>query len=105
MCSPLPDIEFNRKVLVKVLTRVRSLLKDREIVYLDMGSGECITTWFVVEILKPKRVITVDIEERFLRSCREKGFEVLQADLNIESLPLENDNVDFVTAFEVIEHI
>jgi ubiquinone/menaquinone biosynthesis C-methylase UbiE len=105
MSSPLPDIEFNREVLVKVLTRVRSLLKDREIVYLDMGSGECITTWFVVEILKPKRVITIDIEERFLRRCSEKSFEVLRADLNIESLPLENDSVDFVTAFEVIEHI
>jgi ubiquinone/menaquinone biosynthesis C-methylase UbiE len=45
------------------------------------------------------------MRERFLRRCREKGFEVVQADLNIESLPLENDSVDFVTAFEVIKHI
>jgi spermidine synthase len=87
MSSPLPDIEFNREVLVKVLTRVRSLLKDREIVYLDMGSGECITTWFVVEILKPKRVITIDIEERFLRRCSEKALKFCKQTLTSNLFP------------------
>jgi spermidine synthase len=50
-----------------------------------MGSGECTTTEFIVNALKPKRVICVDIDERLLSKCREKGFEVLQVDLNIES--------------------
>jgi ubiquinone/menaquinone biosynthesis C-methylase UbiE len=105
MSSPLINIKFNRRTMVKVLTKVRTILKNKEIVYLDMGSGECSTTEFVVNVLKPKRVICVDIDERLLNRCHEKGFEVLQADLNTESLPLENDNVDFVTPFEVIEHL
>ena len=79
------SIKFNRRIMVKVLTKVGTILRDREIVYLDMGSGECTTTEFIVNALKPKRVICVDIDERLLSKCREKGFEVLQVDLNIES--------------------
>jgi hypothetical protein len=59
MNSPLLDIEYNRGVLVEVLMRASIFLHDEKIVYLDMGSGGCNTTSFVVDILRPERVIGV----------------------------------------------
>ena len=35
--------------MVKVLTEVGTILKDKEIVYLDMGSGEC-TRGYILNI-------------------------------------------------------
>jgi SAM-dependent methyltransferase len=105
MSSPLLDIEYNRRILTEVLMRTRALLKDEEVVYLDVGSGTCATTQFVVNVLRPKRVICADIDERLLERCRERGFEIVKADLNTERLPLESGTVDLVTAFEVVEHL
>jgi hypothetical protein len=53
MSSPSLDIEYNKRILREVLTRVRVSLKDEEIVYLDLGSGEGNATQFVVNTLKP----------------------------------------------------
>jgi ubiquinone/menaquinone biosynthesis C-methylase UbiE len=105
MSSPLLGIEYDRRILTEVLMRARVLLKDEKVVYLDVGSGTCTTTQFVVNTLRPKCVICVDIDERFLERCHEKGFEVVRVDLNAETLPLESGTVDLVTAFEVIEHL
>jgi SAM-dependent methyltransferase len=105
MSSPLLDIEYNRRILTEVLMRTRALLKDEEVVYLDVGSGTCTTTQFVVNALRPGRVICADIDERLLERCRERGFEIVKADLNTETLPLESGTVDLVTAFEVVEHL
>jgi SAM-dependent methyltransferase len=105
MSSPLLDIEYNRRILTEVLMRARALLKDEKVVYLDVGSGTCATTQFVVNVLRPKRVICADIDERLLERCREKGFEIVKADLNTETPPLESGTVDLVTAFEVVEHL
>jgi ubiquinone/menaquinone biosynthesis C-methylase UbiE len=101
----LLDIEYDRKVLTEVLMRARALLKTRKVVYLDVGSGMCTTTQFVVNALRPERVICADIDESFLERCREKGFEIVKVDLNAETLPLESGTVDLVTAFEVVEHL
>ena len=105
MSSPLLDIEYNRKVLTEVLMRARALLKDEKVIYLDVGSGMCITTQFVVNALRPGRVICADIDERLLERCREKGFEIVKLDLNAEKLPLESGTVDLFRAFEVVEHL
>jgi spermidine synthase len=70
MSSPVLDIEYNRRVLTEVLMRARALLKDEKVVYLDVGSGMCTTTQFVVNALRPERVICADIDERFLKSAR-----------------------------------
>jgi len=105
MSSPLLDIEYNRRILTEVLMRTRALLKDEEVVYLDVGSGTCTTTQFVVNALRPGRVICADIDERLLERCRERGFEIVKADLNTETLPLESGTVDLVTALEVVEHL
>jgi len=105
MSSPLLDIEYNRRILTGVLMRARALLKDEKIVYLDVGSGTGTTTQFVVNALRPGRVICADIDERLLERCRERGFEIVKADLNTETLPLESATVDLVTAFEVVGHL
>jgi len=101
----LLDIECNRRILTEVLMRASALLKDEKVVYLDVGSGICTTTQFVVNALRPERVICADIDESFLERCREKGFEIMRVDLNAETLPLESGTVDLVTAFEVVEHL
>jgi len=105
MSSPLLDIECNRRILTEVLMRASALLKDEKVVYLDAGSGICTTTQFVVNALRPERVICADIDESFLERYREKGFEITRVDLNAEMLPLESGTVDLVTAFEVVEHL
>lgn len=105
MSSPLLDIGYNRNILSRMLAKARSLLKDEKVVYLDVGSGDCTTTQFVADVLRPKRTISVDINEEMLKRCRERGFEAVRADLNTEALPLEEQSVDLVTAFEVVEHL
>ena len=74
MSSPLLDIEYDRRILTEVLMRARALLKDEKVVYLDVGSGTYTTTQFVVNALRPERVICADIDERLLERYREKGF-------------------------------
>jgi len=102
--SPLLDFDYNVKTLRQVITEVKKSLGEANL-HVDLGSGDGTLTEFVVNILKPRRTICIDISEDALSHCRRRGFETLKVNLNIEKIPLPEGSADVITAFEIIEHL
>ena len=100
--SPIAYLDYNIKVITKVLRKYCSKQIDS---YLDLGAGIGLLTSYIASIVKPKEIIIVDIDRNALEVAQRKGFKTIMLDLNVDKLPLNNNSVDLVTAFELIEHL
>ena len=70
---------------------------------LEVGAG---FGTFCEEARRPpsfRRVIAVEPSPELAASCRQRGLEVIN--LPVEQVELENERIDVIAAFEVIEHL
>lgn len=67
---------------------------DQTIVELLSGPGANLDVMQSFGVLKGKRVVCIDLDRESLESCRQKGYEVINCDVNKMSLP--NESVDVV---------
>lgn len=100
--SPIAYLEYNLKIIRRTIEKY---CRERIDIYLDLGAGNCQLTSYIASLVNPKEVIVIDIDEETLRIALRKGFKAFRINLNIDELPLENNSVDLVTAFEVLEHL
>jgi len=73
--------------------------------YLDIGCGNGEITKRIAEIVDAEQVYVIDLDEKALEKAKDKRIKVQKADVSRDKIPLNNENVDLVTAFKVIEHL
>ncbi len=78
---------------------VRPYAKDKEV--LEAGCGTGLIMMRLVD--DAKRLVGVDLSEGMLERAKQKGLDVLQADLS--ELPFEDDSFDTVYSFKVLAHV
>jgi ubiquinone/menaquinone biosynthesis C-methylase UbiE len=83
------------------LNRVASLIASDSVRFLDVGCG----TGPILEAarLRGWSASGVDVSERIVQHCRDKGFDSHVVDGH--ELPFEDQTFDAVTAWSVIEHV
>ena len=94
--------------LVPRIVEALKLLRELNIranIYLDLGCNDGQVTRIVAKIVKAKEVYGIDIDCDALKKAEKKGIKVFALDLSKDKIPLEDESVDLVTAFEVIEHL
>jgi len=97
---------IRRKETLKALTSLmRQTLHLRAEKYLDLGCGDGTSTVVVTEALNVKKIYGVDIDYKELNKAKLKGIHVYKADLNLDTLPFNDEEFDVVSAFDVIEHL
>lgn len=92
-----------RLILTSFVERIIQNLKckTQNLKILDVGCG----TGANLEMLAKFGDTTgVDVSEEALSLCKERGFENVRS-ASAESLPFDDENFDFVTALDVVEHL
>jgi len=72
---------------------------------LDLGCGSGDLTILVAKLLNVNEVYGVDIDEDKAKMAKDKGVIAERCNLNNDKLPFPNNFFDYVTAFDVLEHI
>ncbi len=72
---------------------------------LDIGCGPGIYSVYLQSILGAKEVFGVDIAEPRVAAARQRGVKAVQADMNKDPLPFEDDSFDAIFCGELIEHL
>jgi len=72
---------------------------------LDLGCGDGSLTIEVAKAVKAKKIYCVDIDARALSVAEARGAKTFLLDLSKDKIPLQDNSVDLVTSFEVIEHL
>ena len=103
-----PASENNRreKIFAPRAKRVDEICKRHNLktnTLVDVGAGFGTFCEEVKKIGNFKRVIAVEPTPNLAETCRKKGLEVINKP--IEKVSFENETVDVVTSFEVIEHL
>ena len=98
MCSALPPrvteaIKILREFNIKATT------------YLDLGCSNGRITEIIAKVVNAKEVYGIDIDSNALEEARSRGIKTFNLDLSKDRFPLNDDSVDLITAFEVIEHL
>ena len=86
---------------VKILTEMR--IKAHT--YLDLGCGDGRITERAARIVGAKEVYGVDIDNSALESAKLRRIKTLLLDLSKDQIPLNDNSIDLITAFEIIEHL
>lgn len=103
---PASENSRRKKIFAPRAERVVDICKRHNIrtnILVDVGAG---FGTFCEEIKKNgifNRVIAVEPTPNLAETCRKKGLEVIQKP--IEEVSFENDTVNVITNFEVIEHL
>ena len=74
-------------------------------VYLDLGCGDGEITEAVAKAVGAREVYGVDVDGEALRRAEVRGIKTFVLDLSRDMLPFNDNSIDLVTAFEVIEHL
>ena len=74
-------------------------------VYLDLGCGDGQIAERVAWMVGAKEVYGADIDSEVLENAKLRGIKTFNLDLSKDKIPLNDNSVDLVTAFEVIEHL
>lgn len=74
-------------------------------VYVDLGCNDGSITVEIARAVNAKTAYCIDIDSEALVKARGKGLITYEVDLSTGKIPLSNESVDLVTAFEVIEHL
>jgi len=74
-------------------------------VYLDLGCGDGQIAERVAWMVGVKEVYGADIDSEVLENAKLRGIKTFNLDLSKDKIPLNDNSVDLVTAFEVIEHL
>jgi ubiquinone/menaquinone biosynthesis C-methylase UbiE len=85
--------------------RILRELKIKAHTYLDLGCGDGQITERVARIVDAKEVYGIDIDNGVLESAKLRGIETFALDLSKDKIPLNDNGIDLVTAFELIEHL
>jgi len=85
------------KMIAKHVHKVRS--------YLDLGCSDGSLTILVARAVNADRVFGIDVDSRALQEAFRKGVRPVLCDLNTDSFPFCDEEFDFITAFDVIEHL
>ena len=82
---------------------LNSIIKEPGAVILDIGcgSGRCLSSFTA----RGFEVIGIDISERAVTLCKEKGYRVFQADLEKETVLDIQSAPDYITALDFMEHV
>lgn len=72
---------------------------------LDIGCGPGIYSIYLQTILGAKEVFGVDIAETRVAAACQRGVQAVQADMNKDPLPFEDDSFDAIFCGEIIEHL
>lgn len=80
-------------------------LKIKAHTYLDLGCGDGQITEIVVRIVRAKEVYGIDIDNGALKSAKLRKVKTFNLDLSKDKIPQNDNSVDLVTAFELIEHL
>jgi SAM-dependent methyltransferase len=62
-------------------------------------------TILVARAVNADRVFGIDVDSRALQEAFRKGVRPVLCDLNTDSFPFCDEEFDFITAFDVIEHL
>ena len=73
--------------------------------YVDLGCGDGSIAVEIAKTINARMTYCIDIDDKALEKAKERGLIIHKADLSIDKIPLNNESVDLVTAFEVIEHL
>jgi len=89
-----------RYVFDHILNRFYGTQPESMIVDIGCGTGGNIPT-----LQKHGRVIGLDISEKALDYCKQKGFSNVKLMPNVPETGLDANSVDLITMFDVLEHI
>ena len=81
-----------------------TLFEKEPSVFLDCGCGNGEITLNIMNIIKPERVLGIDLDDEKLKIAGERGIITYKANLE-KVFPIPNDFVDVVFSNEVIEHL
>jgi ubiquinone/menaquinone biosynthesis C-methylase UbiE len=91
--------------LGKAILRYLSENNVRASRYLDIGCGDGSFTIQVANLVGAGEVFGVDISSKALEEAERKGVKTCMLDINNDALPFDDEELDLVTSFEVIEHL
>ncbi|HEY3209476.1 MAG TPA: class I SAM-dependent methyltransferase [Actinomycetota bacterium] len=92
--------------LERVLEEVRRRRPERDSRrLLDLGCGIGGLTLYIAQQLGAKDAIGVDVDESRLRRAADRGVRTINADLNTDTLPVEDASIDLVVSFGAFEHL
>jgi 2-polyprenyl-3-methyl-5-hydroxy-6-metoxy-1,4-benzoquinol methylase len=107
----LPDF-YREKVeggghinLRKAILRYLSENSVRAQHYLDIGCADGSFTIQVANIVEAEEVFGVDLSSKALGEAERRGIKTCVLDINKDALPFDNEEMDLITSFEVIEHL
>lgn len=84
------------------LIRLRGLKAKR---YLDIGCADGRVAKKIGSILGAKEIFGVDISKELVKKAKKEGIRAKVVAVGDEPLPFENSFFDFITMFELIEHL
>lgn len=89
---------------IKKVFRILSQLKAQKH-FLDIGCGDGSLSLFFKEALGDTEVYGIDTSSSAVESAKQKGINAVTLDLNVSTLPFENNFFEVVFAGEIIEHL
>lgn len=92
----------NLDILRKIINKLGIINIER---YADLGCGLGTLTIRVANMIKPREVYGIDIDETSLKEASKLGIKTVKCDLNEDRIPLPDNFIDLVTMFETIEHL
>lgn len=75
-----------------------------DLVFLDLGCGDCKFTQRITAAMNPRVTIVADTIKARLWHAEDLGYKIISVDLN-KKIPLESESVDVIHAGDVIEHL
>jgi SAM-dependent methyltransferase len=91
--------------LRKAILRYLSENRVRAQRYLDIGCADGSFTIQVANIVEAEEVFGVDLSSKALREAEKRGIKTCILDINKDALPFNDEKMDLITSFEVIEHL
>lgn len=91
------------KPRVQRLARILRRLDLKPKTLLEVGAGFGTFCKEIEELNIFERILAVEPTAKLAQSCRERGLEVFQQ--NVEELTIDHNEIDVIVSFEVIEHL
>ena len=92
-------------IRLKIALKLIEEFKIRAESYLDVGCADGRVANIISSNIKAKKVYGVDISEKLIEKASKKGIISYNIDVSSEILPFKKNFFDFITMFELIEHL